>query len=222
MEQQKVRAVIFDLDGTLLDTAQDIGAGANLALHRFGLPEHSIEEYHTFIGRGIRRLLRAAMPQDVDEATYEQVVADYLAYYPEHCTERTVFFPGIEQMMRTLEEDGFILGILSNKTETTTLRVIGHFFPQTPFAVVWGNNGVRPLKPQLDAGRLLIQTLQLAPRQIAFVGDGETDMAFASGMGFRAVGVSWGYRSREQLQAAGAERIADTPEQIVQFIRSAQ
>ncbi len=215
MEKQKIRAVIFDLDGTLLDTAKDIGAGANLALHRFGFPEHSREEYVGFIGHGIRELLRLACPADCTEQQYEEVVRFYLAYYPEHCTEKTVPFPGIMDMMRKLQEAGYILGILSNKTETTTLRIVNYFFPEIPFRVVWGNNGVRLLKPAPDAGIALTETLGLKQEEIMYVGDGESDMTFASKMGFAAVAATWGYRPRQELIDNGAEVLLEKAEDLL-------
>ena len=96
MDKQKIRAVIFDLDGTLLDTVQDIGAGANTALHRSGLPEHSREEYVQLVGHGIRRLMSLAVPEGIDDAVLEEALAFYLSYYPAHCTEKTDYFPGVQ------------------------------------------------------------------------------------------------------------------------------
>lgn len=218
MDRQKIRAVVFDLDGTLLDTAQDIGAGANQALRRSGFPEHSRQDYIGYIGHGIRELLRMACPEDCGEEAYENVVKDYLAYYPEHCTELTVPFPGIMDMMKRLQEAGYVLGILSNKTEGTTLRIIRYFFPGTPFRVIWGNNGVRPLKPALDAGYLLMEELGMERENIMYVGDGESDMEFASKMGFTAVAATWGYRPREQLIENGAEVLLNSAEDLLKLL----
>ena len=108
------------------------------------------------------------------------------------------------------------MAIISNKTETTANRVITHYFPDISWAFLWGNNGARPLKPALDAGKLACETLGLEPAEIAFVGDGDTDMAFASQMGFVAAGVTWGYRDREELLAAGADFLVDSFEALAQ------
>lgn len=218
MNLQKVRAVLFDLDGTLLDTVKDIGTGANAALCRYGCPEHAIDEYRGFVGHGIRQLFRQAVPEGIEEETFEAALQYYLQYYPEHCTEHTDFFPGIPELVRALSGAGFRLAVISNKTEKTALRIIQHYFPETEFCFVWGNNGVRPLKPDTEAGKLACQTLGLSPGEILYFGDGDTDMQFASGMGFVPVACSWGYRSPEQLRAAGAWRVVDTTEELLQLL----
>ena len=215
---QKIKAVLFDLDGTLLDTIPDIGAGANAALRRFGLQERSLEEYVALVGNGIRVLIRQAVPEGTDEETYQNVLSYYLSYYPEHCTERTKFYPGIEEAVRKIADAGYVLGVISNKTERTAERVMAHFFPNTKFAILWGNNGERPLKPAREAGDLACRELNLKPEEILFVGDGDTDMEFASSMGFYALGVSWGNRSREQLMASGADQIIDTAEEMTELL----
>lgn len=218
MKQQKPRAVIFDLDGTLLDTAQDIGAGANLALHRSGFPEHPLQAYLPLIGYGIRSLLRSACPEGITDAQFEPVAQFYLSYYPEHCTERTVFFPGVPELIQALSARGIPLGILSNKTEPILLKICAHYFPEAPFRFIRGNNGVRPLKPAREAGDDLCARLALAPEAIAFVGDGETDMRFGHAMGFRTIGVSWGYRSEAQLREAGADAVAHSAAELLTLL----
>lgn len=215
---RKIKAVVFDLDGTLLNTILDIGAGANAALHRSGLPEHSISEYRRLVGHGIRALFRLAVPEGTSDDVYNEALAYYLRYYPEHCTDHTEYFPHIMQMLRTLSAHGLRLSVLSNKTEATSRRIISHFFADVPFELVWGNNGERPLKPQTDAGFALCEALSLRPDEIAYVGDGDTDMEFASKMGFFALGVTWGYRDRDELLAAGADVLADSADQIVTLL----
>ena len=147
-----IRAVVFDLDGTLLDTVPDLGESANAALRRFGMPAMPARDYQPRIGHGIRNLMLQSVPEGTPEALFEQVLAFYLAYYPEHCTEHTQIYPGVAELLEKLQGAGYALAVLSNKTERTAQRIISHFFPQTPFRFVWGNNGVRPLKPALDAG----------------------------------------------------------------------
>ena len=215
---RRIKAVVFDLDGTLLNTLLDIGAGANMALHRSGLPEHTMAEYRRLVGHGIRNLFRLAVPENTPESVYDEALSYYLSYYPEHCADHTDYFPGIQQMLNALHENGYRLGILSNKTEATSRKIIAQFFPDVPFALVWGNNGTRPLKPQTDAGYALCEALSLRADEIAYVGDGDTDMEFASKMGFFALGVTWGYRDRDELIAAGADVLADTAEQITETL----
>jgi phosphoglycolate phosphatase len=215
---QKYRAAIFDLDGTLLDTVQDIGAGANLALHRSGFPEFPIEDYRRFVGHGMRNLFRQIIPEGTDKAAFEDAFSWFLAYYPEHCTDHTTYYPGIQKTLGILAERGYVLGVLSNKTESSTIKIIRHFFPEIPFAVVWGNNDTRPLKPDPEAGAELLRALKLPPEEIFYVGDGETDMEFAAVMGFLPAAATWGYRSREEELAAGAQVFLDSPEDILNFL----
>ena len=215
---QKIRAVVFDLDGTLLDTLPDIGAGSNAALRHSGLPERSLADYRRLVGNGIRVLMRRAVPDDTPDDVYEKTLAFYLQYYPEHCTAHTKFFPGIEQMLRTLHGAGYMLGVLSNKTEKTAVRIMDHYFPKNLFRLVWGNNGQRPLKPDPSAGKLLCEELGVAPDELMYVGDGDTDMEFASKNGFFAAGVTWGYRDREVLAQYGADALIDDAAQLLKLL----
>ena len=219
MDPRSIKAVIFDLDGTLLDTIQDIGASANAALREFGYPEHPIDDYRNYVGNGIRNLLRLALPVDIGEAEFSAVLRFYQGYYPAHCTDLTEYFPGIQQMMDTIADAGYALGILSNKTEATTLQMIAHYFPKTPFRFVWGNNGERPLKPDVASAKLACKALGLGPGAILFCGDGDTDMEFANRAGFLPVGCSWGYRSPVQLQEAGAWRILEEARELLELLR---
>ncbi|MCI8843665.1 MAG: HAD family hydrolase [Oscillospiraceae bacterium] len=216
MDFQSIKAVVFDLDGTLLDTLRDIAAAANQALRQYGLPEHPVERYRAYVGHGIRGLFQQALPAGCEAA--EQILASYLEYYPEHCTDLTVFFPGIPEMLRALQ-GRYTLGVLSNKTERTAKRIMDHYFPPDLFRLVWGNDGRRPLKPDPAAGPLLCEALGVGPEEILFFGDGDTDMEFASRAGFLPVACSWGYRSREELEQAGARYMVDRAEQLTKMLQ---
>lgn len=210
MDFQKIKAVIFDLDGTLLDTIADIGTGANLALCQFGYSAYPIEMYRSKVGHGIKNLLRSAMPEGTSDEKIDEVNRFYQSYYPEHCCVHTTYFPGVKAFLNALTAEGIKLAVISNKTETTSQKIMNHYFADYDWSFVWGNNWQRPLKPALEAGVLACETLGLKPEEILFVGDGDTDMEFASKMGFIAAGVTWGYRSREQLLAAGADFLCDS------------
>ena len=216
MNFQKVKAVIFDLDGTLLDTLADIGTGLNTALCRFGFEEHPIVSYRQRIGHGIKNAVRASLPETVSEEQYQEVLDFYLSYYPQHCTEKTDYFPGTKAFLDAMVQKGMKLAVISNKTETTAQKVMGHYFPGYPWGFVWGRSEGRPLKPAKEAGILACEALGLQPDEILYVGDGDSDMEFAANMGFIGAGVTWGYRDREQLLAAGADFLVDTFEQLLQ------
>ena len=210
MNFQKVKAVIFDLDGTLLDTLADIGTGANFALCQFGYSPYPIEAYRSKIGHGIKKLFRAALPEDATDEDLAKVNGVYQAYYPANCTVHTSYFPGVREFLDVLVKKGIKLAVISNKTEPTSKKIMAHYFGDYDWAFVWGNNGSRPLKPATEAGVLACETLGLKPEEILYIGDGDTDMEFASKMGFIATGVTWGYRDPEQLLAAGADFLVDS------------
>ena len=220
MDFQKIKAVIFDLDGTLLDTLADIGTGANFALCQFGYPAYPLESYRQMIGHGVKKLFREALPEGATEEDIDRVNKVYQGYYPEHCTVYTSYFPGVLEFIDKLEEKGLRMAVISNKTETTALKVMAHYFPNVDWVFTWGNNGQRPLKPSKDAGYLACEALGLQPREIVYVGDGDTDMEFASSMGFVAAGVTWGNRSAEQLKNAGADFLADSFEELYEILFS--
>lgn len=219
MNNQKVKAVIFDLDGTLLDTLADIGTGANFALCQCGFPTYPLEEYRQKIGCGIKSLLRSAMPENATDEDVDRVNAIYQVYYPEHCCVHTDYFPGVMECLHAMEQAGLRLAVLSNKTERTTLKIMAYYFPDVKWEFVWGNNGVRPLKPKLDAGKLACEALKLSPEEIVYVGDGDGDMEFASKMGFVAAGVTWGNRSAQQLHDAGADFLCNTFQELLEQLK---
>lgn len=214
MNFQKIKAVIFDLDGTLLDTLADIGTGANFALCQFGYPVYPLEAYRQMVGHGVKTLFRTALPAGSTEEDVDRVNSVYQEYYPAHCTVHTSYYPGVREFLQKLLENGLRLAVISNKTERTSLKVIGHYFPDIPWEFVWGNNGQRPLKPKREAGDLACEALGLAADEIMYVGDGDTDMEFASAMGFIAAGVTWGNRDADQLKAAGADFLVDSFEEL--------
>ena len=210
MNFQKVKAVIFDLDGTLLDTLADIGTGANFALCQFGYSPYPIEAYRSKIGHGIKKLFRAALPAEATDEDLSKVNGVYQAYYPANCCVHTAYFPGVLDFLNFLTNHGIRLAVISNKTENTGKKIMEHYFSDYDWAFVWGNNGSRPLKPATAAGDLACETLGLQPDEILYVGDGDTDMEFASRMGFIAAGVTWGYRDPDQLLAAGADFLVNS------------
>ena len=218
MSTQKFRAAVFDLDGTLLDTLYDLAACADKALSTCGYPGRSMEEYRTFIGNGIPKLIARAVPPEASEEDTQRVLEFYLDYYPEHCAEHTRFFPGVEETIRALRERGYLLAVLSNKTEATTKKIIERYFPDAPFQIVWGNNGVRPLKPATDAGFLLLDELGCEAGEVFYLGDGDTDMEFSSRMGFFAAGATWGYRPADVLKNCGADALFSSMEEILPYL----
>ena len=212
-------AVIFDLDGTLLNTLGDLRAATNHALEVRGLPPHSMEEIRQFIGNGIRLLIRRAMPEGTTEAEIDAALDDFKAYYAAHIHDRTVPYDGIPQLLTALRKRGIKVAVLSNKIDSASQQLIEYFFPGKT-DVVFGEQVGVPRKPDPTSCRMVMQQLGVQPEQVLYVGDSGTDMQTAKNAGLYAVGVTWGFRSKEVLLENGADVLVHRPEQILQILDS--
>lgn len=212
-------AVIFDLDGTLLNTLGDLRAATNHALEVRGLPPHSMEEIRQFIGNGIRLLICRAMPEGTPEAEIDAALDDFKAYYAAHIHDRTVPYDGIPQLLTALRKRGIKVAVLSNKIDSASQQLIEYFFPGKT-DVVFGEHVGVPRKPDPTSCRMVMQRLGVQPEQVLYVGDSGTDMQTAKNAGLYAVGVTWGFRSKEVLLEYGADVLVHRPEQILQILDS--
>lgn len=212
-------AVIFDLDGTLLNTLGDLRAATNHALEVRGLPPHSMEEIRQFIGNGIRLLICRAMPEGTPEAEIDAALDDFKAYYAAHIHDRTVPYDGIPQLLTALRKRGIKVAVLYNKIDSASQQLIEYFFPGKT-DVVFGEHVGVPRKPDPTSCRMVMQQLGVQPEQVLYVGDSGTDMQTAKNAGLYAVGVTWGFRSKEVLLEYGADVLVHRPEQILQILDS--
>lgn len=212
-------AVIFDLDGTLLNTLGDLRAATNHALEVRGLPPHSMEEIRQFIGNGIRLLICRAMPEGTPEAEIDAALDDFKAYYAAHIHDRTVPYDGIPELLTALRKRGIKVAVLSNKIDSASQQLIEYFFPGKT-DVVFGEHVGVPRKPDPTSCRMVMQQLGVQPEQVLYVGDSGTDMQTAKNAGLYAVGVTWGFRSKEVLLKCGADVLVHRPEQILQILDS--
>ena len=212
-------AVIFDLDGTLLNTLGDLRAATNHALEVRGLPPHSMEEIRQFIGNGIRLLICRAMPEGTPEAEIDAALDDFKAYYAAHIHDRTVPYDGIPQLLTALRKRDIKVAVLSNKIDSASQQLIEYFFPEKT-DVVFGEHVGVPRKPDPTSCRMVMQQLGVQPEQVLYVGDSGTDMQTAKNAGLYAVGVTWGFRSKEVLLKCGADVLVHRPEQILQILDS--
>lgn len=213
-----IKAVVFDLDGTLLDTIPDIAFALNRALDQCGLPTHTEEACKSFVGGGIREAVTKAAPPDAGTETIERVLEAYHAYYPDHCTVRTALYPGVPELLEGLTARGAALGILSNKTEKPARRIAETYFPGISFRCVFGRIDGCPLKPDPRAAGRVLEALGLPPEEIAYVGDSGTDMAFARAVGMLPAAAPWGYRSRENLIENGAVLMPEEPKDLLKLL----
>ena len=206
--------LIFDLDGTLVDSLPGIAASLNRTLSAHGLPGHSDAAVRSFIGDGLKMLVRRATPASADPALIDSLVTLFKKDYDLSWAEGTKPYPGILGILTELQRDGFQLAVLSNKTHEFTETITRSLFPQIHFASVLGQRDGIPHKPH-PAGALQIATiLGSAPENCVIIGDSTMDLETAANAEMQAVAVGWGYHDRDRLLAAGATRIAETPAEL--------
>lgn len=222
--------VIFDLDGTLLDTLDDLSAAVNYAMQQKGFPQHSRDEYMKKVGHGARNLMRQVVPKEHrdDEALINAVLADFRNYYNAHIDVYTKPFPGIPQLLENLHQEGVKLAVASNKFQEGTERLIKEFFPNIPLVSILGNRPDHPLKPDPEVvGEVLCKT-GINKENVVMVGDSDTDMETAANGGIEGIAVNWGYRNMRdwvnQKQAFPQPRepwhfiVVDTTEELQKIL----
>ena len=214
-----IKLAIFDLDGTLLDTIGDLAASCDAVMQMNGLPQHTTDEYRQMVGRGILRLVEAAIPEPLRSPEYvEKVRQDFVAYYLEHIDHYTRPYDGIPELVDALAERGVKIAVASNKFQAGTERLIRSFFPDVKFVAVLGHRVGVPLKPDPQIDLEIIDAAGVEPNETLHIGDSGVDMQTAHAAGVQAVGVTWGFRSREELVECGADVIVDSPKQILDLI----
>ncbi|WP_375768400.1 HAD family hydrolase [Archangium gephyra] len=215
-----LRAALFDLDGTLLDSLRDIGAAMNHALATHGLPVHPLADYRRFVGEGVRVLVSRAVPPGLEDS-HEPVLAAYKAFYAEHLLDHTHPYPGVREVLARLQDEGVKLAVLSNKPDAATRRLVEALLPEVRFGVVYGERAGVPRKPDPTAALGIAAELGVGPGDCAFIGDTAVDMDTARAAGMYGVGVTWGFRDVEELQAHGARALAHTADELLQALSSA-
>lgn len=205
------KLVIFDLDGTLLNTIGDLAAGCDQMLRMRDLPTHTFEDYCSFVGNGIMRLVERALPEELRTPEYVAAARrDFVAYYIDHIDLYTHPYDGIVELVEELQHKGIKLAVASNKFQAGTDKLIKKFFPTTDFVMICGNREGVPLKPDTALVDLILDTACVERQRCIMVGDSAVDILTAERAGIHSVGVSWGFRSLTELQEAGAEYIANS------------
>ncbi len=213
------RLVIFDLDGTLLDTIGDLAVACNASLAMRGLPQHSYDDYCGFVGNGIMRLVERALPEPL--RTPENVAlmrADFVRCYTKHIDARTRPYEGVPELLAVLSQRGLRLAVASNKFQAGTEKLVRRFFPGIAFDPVFGQREGVPLKPDPAVAETILSLTETPPGQALFVGDSGIDILTAKAAGIRSAGVTWGFRSRTELEEAGADHIVDRAEEILALL----
>lgn len=209
------KTVLFDMDGTLLDSLSDMHDAVNHILAENGWAARSREEIRAFVGNGARKLMERAIPETLAPQRFEAVLTDYKDWYQAHNCVKTQPYPGISHVLAELEARGVKTAVVSNKPDATTKALAEKFFPGMP--ALGQRDGVDP-KPSPALVAQALSDLGVRPENAVYVGDSEVDVATARNAGLPLIAVSWGFRGREKLEIAGAEHIADTAPQLLEML----
>ena len=210
------KLIIFDLDGTLLDTLKDLAQACNHALEMCACPTRQLDEYRMLVGRGITNLFRGALPEGRrSDEMVEKMRSHFLPYYGEHGCDFTRPYPEIPELLERLHEAGIRTAVASNKFQAGTEQLVCRYFGSHEFICILGQREDKPIKP--DPG-IILEAMEYLPgiskEEVIYCGDSDVDMQTGINAGVRTVGVTWGFRSRQELEAYNPWLVADTPEQI--------
>ncbi len=212
-----IKAILFDLDGTLVNSLFDLGASTNFALKKMGFPIHETERFKIFVGDGMQKLIERALPmKNRDEKTVKVTLDIFMAHYREHYMDKTTPYEGILSLLENLRE--YKLAVISNKAQemaaVVTEKLLGD-----KFNIICGKREGYPAKPDPTLTLQVIKELGVNPSECLFIGDSGMDMAVAKNSGCRALGVLWGFRGEEELKQNGADYIASRPQEILDILR---
>lgn len=210
-----ITTIVFDLDGTLLDTLEDLTDSVNYAIGKFGIPERTIDEIRSFVGNGIAKLIERVIPDGIGNPHYEEILKTFRAYYALHCKDKTKPYEGILEMLDVLDGHGYQMAVVSNKFDAAVKELCDLYFGKRIKTAVGESEKVRK-KPAPDAVYRVLEELSTSAEHAVYVGDSDVDLATAQNVPMTCVSVTWGFRSREQLLAAGAEekRMVTDPKQL--------
>lgn len=213
----KYTTVVFDLDGTLLNTLDDLAGSVNFALRENGLPERTVDEVRRFIGNGVRILIRRAVPAGTTDEVYERTFKTFEDHYRENSRNLTAPYEGILELLKDLKTKGYKLAIVSNKIDFAVKDLREEFFKDL-IEVAIGDSPDTNNKPEPDMVFKALEILGESAENAVYVGDTDVDLETAENSGMDCISVSWGFRSREELEGYNAKMIADTPDEIKKFI----
>lgn len=211
MTQKKL--MVFDMDGTILDTLEDLTDAMNYTLRSCGYPERTIAEVRTFVGNGIYKLVERAAPAGSTSAEWDRLYRIFMPYYQAHCYDKTRPYAGIPELMARLRESGALIAVVTNKADAAAQELCERFFPGLVDRAVGERPGQRK-KPAPDAVFTVLESLHIAPGDAVYIGDSEVDLETAVNSGLDHIIVTWGFRDREFLETRGAQVFADTPEDV--------
>lgn len=211
------KMVIFDLDGTLLDTLDDLCNSVNYSLRTNNFPERSLAEVRTFVGNGIRLLIERSVPEGTSKELIDKTFECFKTYYAVHCNDKTKTYPGVMDMLKELKKNGYKIAVLSNKAQYAVTKLCYIYFNNLLDDAVGARENVAK-KPSPDALYICAENNNINLNNVIYVGDSDVDVATANNAGVRGIAVTWGFRSRELLIKCGAENLADNTDELLQIL----
>lgn len=209
--------VIFDLDGTLLDTLDDLCNSVNYSLRTNNFPERSLAEVRTFVGNGIRLLIERSVPEGTSKELIDKTFECFKTYYAVHCNDKTKTYPGVMDMLKELKKNGYKIAVLSNKAQYAVTKLCDIYFNNLLDDAVSARENVAK-KPSPDALYICAENNNINLNNVIYVGDSDVDVATANNAGVKGIAVTWGFRSRELLIKCGAENLADNTDELLQIL----
>lgn len=209
--------LIFDLDGTLLNTITDLGKACNYALETMGFATHPIQAYAYMVGNGVRNLMKKAQ-QDADEETIDKLLEHFKTYYNEHCLDTTKPYPGITELLETLQGKGVAVAVASNKYQEATEKIVKGCFPNINFEAIEGQIEGRNRKPDPSIIFSILEKKPVGKRNVLYIGDSGVDVECAKRAGVESIGVSWGFRPVAELKRANVDFIVSHPREILDHL----
>lgn len=213
----KYKAVIFDMDGTILNTLEDLKNATNYSLRQFGMPEHSLEEVRMFVGNGIRKLVERAVPAGTSEEKIAQVFDVFLEYYEIHSADNTSPYPGILELVEKLKKSGIKTAVSTNKADVPAQELGREYFNGIFDLIVGQQDGLK-VKPAPDSVNKILSILDIQKKDAIYIGDSDVDVQTAKNSGLDFIGVSWGFRGREFLEKNGAKNIVYNANEILYLV----
>ncbi|MEG1614232.1 MAG: HAD family hydrolase [Oscillospiraceae bacterium] len=215
---KKYTTVIFDLDGTLLNTLDDLRFSVNYALERFGMPQRTMDEIRAFVGNGVLRLIELAVPQGLQNPQFEQVFEAFKEHYSQHCNDQTKPYEGTLELIKDLAENGYKLAIVSNKYYDAVVELNKLYFSEYISVAIGEKEGIRK-KPAPDTVQTALAMLDSTEEESVYIGDSEVDIQTAKNSGLDCISVSWGFREPNFLKENGATIIVDTPTMVSNILK---
>jgi phosphoglycolate phosphatase len=214
---KKYKAIVFDMDGTLLDTLEDLKDAVNHTMQIYSMPQRTTEEIRRFVGNGVERLLELCVPEGKAHPQFEEILTGFKAYYGLHSNDKTKPYEGVVQLLRDLKAEGYGLAIVSNKLDAAVKQLSEIYFEGIVETAIGEKDGIAR-KPAADMINAALQELGVAREEAVYVGDSEVDLLTAANSGLDCITVLWGFRNREFLQERGATQFARTPEEVKAFL----